>query len=100
MPPVGTAGCTTGSARAVVGSATSTCGLMMLQPPNSRTDRKASGLIVRADLELSQALQHLVGDRDGLGVEFVRALRLDHADEFLHHVDVGGLDVILIQHAR
>ena len=49
--------------------------------------------------ELGQLLQHLVGSLDRLAVDFIGALRLDHVDQFLGHIDVGGFHVALADHA-
>jgi len=50
--------------------------------------------------QLRQALQHLVGGLDGLRVEFVGALRLDHAHQFLDDVHVRGFERTLLQLAE
>src|SRR3569832_2779396 len=49
--------------------------------------------------KLGQALQHLVGCRDRLAVDFVGTLGLDHVDHLFHDVDVRGIDIALIARA-
>src|SRR5690606_28897383 len=39
-----------------------------------------------------RVLQHLIGRRDRLRIDLVRALRLDHVDELLNGVDVRALE--------
>ena len=57
-------------------------GVAVLLAGGARRDRR---------LHLRRFLQHLVGGRDGLAVDLVGALGLDHVDHFLDHIDVGGL---------
>ena len=49
---------------------------------------------------LTQAREHLISGRHHLGIHLVSTLRLDHTHQFLGHIDVGRLNIILRQVAR
>src|SRR5690606_14051320 len=50
--------------------------------------------------EVADHLQRLVRRLDGLAVHLKRTLRLDELDQFLHRVDVRGLEKLVKDHAE
>src|SRR5258708_28173424 len=82
MAPFGTAGGSTGSAKAGRNSGDGR-GVPSMQAARPRRGRSASALKLLVGIA-----QHLVGGGDHLGIDLVSALRLDHVDQFLDDVDV------------
>src|SRR5690554_5811142 len=48
-------------------------------------------------LQLGQTCQHFISGLYRTAVDLVGALGLNHADHLLHHIDVGGFDILVHQ---
>src|SRR5687767_10723244 len=60
-----------------------------------RTMMSKIGFFIGASDIVVQVTEHGVGGGNGLGVHFVGALGLDHADQLFHYVDVGTFQCAL-----
>ena len=47
---------------------------------------------LKSALHVDEGLEHLVADRDDLGVRLEAALRNDHIGEFIRDIDIGHLE--------